>query len=416
MCRCLCCACLPAVCAVCACTLCVPARCLCLHMALCVPARCALVCAAWHLLCLLPAGMQTCAVPEHGPAVATRPWLAPALARAPPLPAPHRCLQAEAMRARELRGPLHSMSRVFGGQPAADPRAQQQAASPPPQGAYAAGMPPPPTGPAAYSPGQGGPHSGAAPAAAAAPGAPAAAAPPQQAGVGGAGLLGSIGAAAAGIGREIAGLGQELGSTLGLTDRLAQQVCAARRACSACARVLQSMPEGALPCCNACRSARSTPLRRRRHAPTRPPSAPAPLSCRGRPATQRPSTATRDRPQRRRPPTTTQLATLLQVGGWGQEGSPSTQHLQTFDSPFQAAPVEAATSKKARPGRARCQRVCVGAGKSAGRPPRPPTPVPPPPPTTTPTPPTHTPCCRHARVRRPCAARAARAAGPAPQL
>ncbi|PSC73847.1 Chaperone dnaJ 10 isoform A [Micractinium conductrix] len=131
--------------------------------------------------------------------------------------------QAEAMRARELRGPLHSMSRVFGGQPAADPRAQQQAASPPPQGAYAAGMPPPPTGPAAYSPGQGGPHSGAAPAAAAAPGAPAAAAPPQQAGVGGAGLLGSIGAAAAGIGREIAGLGQELGSTLGLTDRPAQQ-------------------------------------------------------------------------------------------------------------------------------------------------------------------------------------------------
>ncbi|KAL4437279.1 hypothetical protein ABPG75_004418 [Micractinium tetrahymenae] len=106
--------------------------------------------------------------------------------------------QTEALRAKELRGPLRSMSRTFGGRPAADPRAQQAQQVPGAAGYPPSGAPPPPAGPAGYSPG-------------------AAPAPPaqQQASPG---FLGSIGQAAAGFGRDVSDLGAELGSKLGLSD------------------------------------------------------------------------------------------------------------------------------------------------------------------------------------------------------
>lgn len=105
------------------------------------------------------------------------------------------------MRAKEVRGPLQSMSRMFGGRPA--PESRPGAAPQPQHVPGAAGYPPggAPTAPssAGYPPGT----------------APAQGAPQHQASPG---FLASIGHAAADVGRDIGALGAEVGSKLGLSD------------------------------------------------------------------------------------------------------------------------------------------------------------------------------------------------------
>lgn len=109
------------------------------------------------------------------------------------------------MKEREVRGPLKSMSRVFG-QNAADPRQQQQPQAGPGPAGYppsGAGVPPPapgypPPGAAGYAPGY--------------------AAPPPTQQASSSGFLGGLGQAASDVGRDMSNLGQDFASRLGFAD------------------------------------------------------------------------------------------------------------------------------------------------------------------------------------------------------